>query len=253
MAHHHHHGTSTRIGWAFFLNLTFTIIEFIGGLLTNSTAIMADAVHDLGDTLSIGSAWLLDKLSKKGADSSFTYGYRRLSLLGALINALVLVAGSVWILTQTIPRLLEPQMPYTEGMMGLAVLGVIMNGYAAYKLHGGQTLNEKVLNWHLIEDVMGWVAVLIVAITMHYVDWPILDPLLSLLFTLFILFNVFRNLKSTVKLFFSGCTGKKHYTRGIRAAPGYFCDFRYSSFTHLVTGWRAPHSNIVCRGKMRNA
>ena len=103
MAHHHHHGTSTRIGWAFFLNLTFTIIEFIGGLLTNSTAIMADAVHDLGDTLSIGSAWLLDKLSNKGADSSFTYGYRRLSLLGALINALVLVAGSVWILTQTIP------------------------------------------------------------------------------------------------------------------------------------------------------
>ena len=208
MAHHHHHGTSTRIGWAFFLNLTFTIIEFIGGLLTNSTAIMADAVHDLGDTLSIGSAWLLDKLSKKGADSSFTYGYRRLSLLGALINALVLVAGSVWILTQTIPRLLEPQMPYTEGMMGLAVLGVIMNGYAAYKLHGGQTLNEKVLNWHLIEDVMGWVAVLIVAITMHYVDWPILDPLLSLLFTLFILFNVFRNLKSTVKLFFQAAPEK---------------------------------------------
>ena len=119
MAHHHHHGTSTRIGWAFFLNLTFTIIEFIGGLLTNSTAIMADAVHDLGGSLSIGSAWLLDKLSKKGADSSFTYGYRRLSLLGALINALVLVAGSVWILTQIILRLLEPQMPHTEGMMGL--------------------------------------------------------------------------------------------------------------------------------------
>lgn len=208
MGHHHHHGTSTRIGWAFFLNLTFTIIEFIGGLLTNSTAIMADAVHDLGDTLSIGSAWLLDRLSKKEANHSFTYGYRRLSLLGALLNALVLIAGSVWILFQTIPRLLEPQMPHTEGMMGLAVLGVVMNGYAAYKLHGGQTLNEKVLNWHLIEDVMGWVAVLIVAITMHYVNWPILDPLLSLLFTLFILFNVFRNLKSTVKLFFQAAPEK---------------------------------------------
>lgn len=200
--HDHSHGASSnRIGWAFFLNLSFTIIEFIGGWLTNSTAIMADAVHDLGDSLSIGSAWLLNRIGNKTADAKFTYGYRRLSLLGALINGLVLVAGSVWVLATAIPRLADPVMPHTEGMLALAVLGVAVNGYAAYRLSGGKTLNEKVLNWHLLEDVMGWVAVLVVAGIMQFVDWPILDPLLSIGFTLFILFNVSRNLWATARLF----------------------------------------------------
>ena len=201
MAHSHSH-SSEKIGWAFFLNFGFTIIEFIGGWLTNSTAIMADAVHDLGDTLSIGSAWLLNKLGTKSATNEFTYGYRRLSLLGALINGIVLIVGSAWILYEAVPRLSNPEMPETEGMIVLAILGVLVNGFAAYKLHGGKSLNEKVLNWHLLEDVLGWVAVLIVAIVMQFKDWPVLDPVLSIGFTLFILFNVIRNLISTVKLFF---------------------------------------------------
>lgn len=201
MAHSHSH-SSEKIGWAFFLNFGFTIIEFIGGWLTNSTAIMADAVHDLGDTLSIGSAWLLNKLGTKSATNEFTYGYRRLSLLGALINGIVLIVGSAWILFEAVPRLSNPEMPETEGMIVLAILGVLVNGFAAYKLHGGKSLNEKVLNWHLLEDVLGWVAVLIVAIVMQFKDWPVLDPVLSIGFTLFILFNVIRNLISTVKLFF---------------------------------------------------
>jgi cobalt-zinc-cadmium efflux system protein len=205
--HSHHHGHSSaddisrRIGWAFFLNLGFTVIEFIGGWLTNSTAIMADAVHDLGDSLSIGSAWLLNKLGNKQADARFTYGYKRLSLLGALINGLVLIIGSLWVLSTALPRLADPVMPHTEGMLALAVLGIAVNGYAAYRLSQGKTLNERVLNWHLLEDVLGWVAVLIVAVVMQFVDWPILDPLLSVGFTLFILFNVLRTLWSTLQLF----------------------------------------------------
>lgn len=201
MGHSHSH-SSEKIGWAFFLNFGFTIIEFIGGWLTNSTAIMADAVHDLGDTLSIGSAWLLNKLGTKSATKEFTYGYRRLSLLGALINGIVLIVGSAWVLYEAVPRLSNPEMPETEGMIALAILGVLVNGFAAYKLQGGKSLNEKVLNWHLLEDVLGWVAVLIVAIVMQFKDWPVLDPVLSIGFTLFILFNVIRNLISTVKLFF---------------------------------------------------
>ena len=202
--HDHTHNSelsSQRIGWAFALNVGFTIIEFVGGMLTNSTAIMADAVHDLGDSLSIGTSWVLSKLSDKKADSSFTYGYKRLSLLGALINGIVLIAGSIWVLAQAIPRLFDPVMPEAEGMLALAVLGVTVNGFAAYKLSAGTTLNEKVLNWHLLEDVLGWAAVLIVSIVLMFIEVPILDSLLAAGFTLFILFNVVRNTWYAVKLF----------------------------------------------------
>ena len=194
-------GEGNRIGWAFSLNLVFTIIEFIGGVLTNSTAIMADAVHDLGDSLSIGLAWFLARLSGKEANDSFTYGYRRFSLLGSFINALVLIAGSIWVLSEAIPRLDDPPMPMAGGMLGLAVFGVLVNGFAAFKLSQGKTLNEQVLNWHLLEDVLGWVAVLVVSIILMFIEWPILDPLLSIAFTLFILFNVARNFWQTVRLF----------------------------------------------------
>jgi cobalt-zinc-cadmium efflux system protein len=204
-AHSHNHipkdMPSNRIGWAFVLNVCFTIIEFIGGYLTNSTAIMADAVHDLGDSLSIGLAWVLSKLSVKQANKTYSYGYQRFSLLGALINGVVLIAGSLWVLTESFPRLFAPEMPHAQGMLGLAILGVVVNGYAAYKLSAGKTLNERVLNWHLLEDVLGWLAVLIVSIVLVFVDLPILDPLLSIGFTLFILFNVIKNLASAIRLF----------------------------------------------------
>ncbi|GGQ34976.1 cobalt transporter [Shewanella litoralis] len=193
--------SSSRIGWAFILNVCFTIIEFIGGWLTNSTAIMADAVHDLGDSLSIGLAWGLNKLSKKSRDETFSYGYHRFSLLGALINGVVLIAGSIWVLTISFPRLISPEMPDAQGMLWLAILGVIVNGYAAFKLSEGKTLNERVLNWHLLEDVLGWVAVLIVAIVLIYIELPILDPILSIGFTLFVLFNVLKNLRTAIRLF----------------------------------------------------
>jgi len=199
--HSHQHGKNDRIGWAFFLNVIFTIIEFIGGWLTNSTAIMADAVHDLGDSLSIGFAWILSRFSDKEASDKFSYGYRRLTLFGALVNSIVLIIGSIWVLFEAIPRLSNPEMPVVEGMLGLAILGVVVNGYAVFKLKAGETLNEKVLTWHLLEDVLGWVAVLIVSVVLLFVELPILDPLLSIGFTLFILFNVFRNLKSTLVLF----------------------------------------------------
>lgn len=203
-SHHHHHHPDPgqqRIAWAFALNLGFTVIEFIGGMLTNSTAIMADAVHDLGDCLAIGLAWLLHRLGQRSASDSFTYGYRRLSLLGALINGLILIGGSAWVLSTAIPRLFDPVMPVAEGMLGLAVLGVAVNGYAAYRLSAGKSLNERVLNWHLIEDVLGWVAVLIVSLVLMVVDWPILDPLLSVAFSAFILVNVCRSVYQTLLLF----------------------------------------------------
>lgn len=214
--HDHSHDASDRIGWAFFLNVSFTIIEFIGGWLTNSTAIMADAVHDLGDSLSIGLSWLLSRLSGRKADGVFTYGYHRFSLLGALINGFVLIAGSIWVLSEAVPRLANPTMPHAVGMFWLAILGVVVNGYAAYKLSHGKTLNERVLNWHLLEDVLGWVAVLIVAVVLLFVDWPIIDPLLSIAFTLFILINVVRNIVATVSLLMQATPDKALHEKVVR-------------------------------------
>ena len=216
-SHDHSHGRSSdaskRIGWAFFLNVVFTVIEFVGGWLTNSTAIMADAVHDLGDSLSIGTSWGLNKLSEKDANRTFSYGYKRFSLLGALINGVVLTIGSVWILFEAIPRLAEPEMPQADGMLLLSIFGIAVNGYAAYKLSEGNSLNERVLNWHLLEDVLGWVAVFIVSIVLMFKPWAILDPILSIGFTLFILFNVIRNLKQTLMLFLQATPDKAQLER----------------------------------------
>jgi len=207
-SHSHDDNSSARISWAFFLNVGFTIIEFVGGILTNSTAIMADAVHDLGDSLSIGLAWILAKLGNRPASQNFSYGYKRLSLLGSLINGIVLITGSAWVLYQSIPRLFDPEMPVTEGMLALSIFGIAVNGFAAFKLSKGKTLNEKVLNWHLLEDVLGWVAVFIVSVVLMFVEWPILDPILAIGFTLFILFNVIRNVGTTLKLFLQGVPDK---------------------------------------------
>ena len=199
--HHGHNVSAGRIGVAFWLNFFFTIIEFIGGILTNSTAIMADAVHDLGDSLSIGLAWLLSRISNRHPDDAYTYGYHRFSLLGALVNGMVLIVGSVWVLSEALPRLFAPEMPHAQGMFWLAILGISVNGVAAWKLSKGKTLNERVLNWHLLEDVLGWLAVLIVSVLLVFFDWPILDPILSIGFTLFILVNVVKNTLQTTSLF----------------------------------------------------
>ena len=198
---HEKKGEQSRIGMVFFINFTFTIIEFIGGYLTNSTAIMADAIHDLGDSLSIGASWFLARYSNKRPSDEYSYGYRRFSLLAALINAIVLIVGSVFVLVESIPRLSNPQMPLVKGMFFLALVGVLVNGYAAYKLSTGKTLNERVLNWHLLEDVLGWLTVLVLSIVLYFFNWPILDPILSIAFTVFIVFNVFQNLFKTIRLF----------------------------------------------------
>ncbi len=206
--HHHHHAhdhthhrESDRIGFAFWLNFVFTIIEIVGGVFTNSVAILSDAIHDLGDTLAIGFGWVASRLSRRHANDRYTYGYRRLSLLSALVIGLTLVAGSVIILVNAIPRLWQPEATHTVGMFWLALLGIAVNGVAALRLRGGHTHNEKVLSWHLLEDVLGWVAVLVASIVIHYTGWYIIDPLLSIAFTLFILFNVARTLRETVRLF----------------------------------------------------
>jgi cobalt-zinc-cadmium efflux system protein len=200
MAHEHHPHDTENISTAFFLNFAFTIIEIIGGLMTNSVAIMSDALHDLGDSLSLGLAWYFQKVAKRGRDKTFSYGYKRFSVLGAMINAIVLVVGSVFILQKTIPRLWQPETPNVQGMFWLAILGIVVNGAAVLKLKKGSSLNEKVISLHLLEDVLGWAAVLVGSILMYFFDLPIIDPLLSIGITIFILTNVYRSLKTVLNI-----------------------------------------------------
>ncbi|MDP2040250.1 MAG: cation diffusion facilitator family transporter [Algoriphagus sp.] len=204
MAHHHSHDSGKNLRLAFFLNLSFTLIELVGGWYVNSVAIISDAVHDLGDSISLGTSWYLDKLSKKKATESYSFGYRRFSLLGALINAIVLILGSVFVIREAILRLQSPEMSDAKGMFYFALLGVAVNGYAAWKLSKGKTLNERVITWHLIEDVLGWIAVLIASIILLFYPNPYLDPALSLLIAAFILWNVIKRLRETVFLFLQG-------------------------------------------------
>ncbi|CAM1355037.1 cation diffusion facilitator family transporter [Tenacibaculum halocynthiae] len=205
MGHNHsHNNSSENLATAFFLNLTFTIIEFIGGFFTNSLAIMSDALHDLGDSLSLGLAWYFEKKSTKKPTKKYTYGFKRLSLLGAIINSIILIIGSIFIIKEAIPRTMNPEYSDAKGMMWLALLGILVNGAAVFKLKKGTTINEKVVYLHLIEDVLGWVAVLIASIIMQFWDFPILDPILSLLIALYVLFNVYKNMKESLAVILQG-------------------------------------------------
>lgn len=204
VSHQHSHGDTADIRLAFFLNLGFTLLEIVGGLLTKSIAILSDALHDLGDSLSLGIAWYLSRYSERGSDARFSYGYRRFSLLGALISTLILVVGSLYILSEAVPRLRQPELPNAPGMALFAVIGIAVNGFAALRLRGGRSMNAQAVGWHLMEDVLGWVAVLVVSIVLLFWDVPILDPLLSIAITFYVLFNVLRNLNQTVRLFLQG-------------------------------------------------
>ncbi len=215
MGHHHehHHGTK-NIKIAFFLNLVFTIIEIVGGLFTNSMAILSDALHDLGDMLSLGLAWYFEKISHQGRKGVFSYGYRRFSTLGALINGIILIVGSIYIVGQAIPRIFSPEKPDAEGMIYLAILGIIFNGLAVYKLSGeGGSMNQKVVRLHLLEDVLGWLAVLVGAIVMFFFDLPVIDPVLSVLISLFIIWNAIKGVRNSLQIILQGMPEKEKTTR----------------------------------------
>jgi cobalt-zinc-cadmium efflux system protein len=205
--HQHEHSAVGNIKFAFFLNLSFSIIEIIGGLLTNSMAILSDALHDLGDSISLAVSWYLENFSQKGADKDFSYGYARFSLLGALINSIVLILGSFFILSEVIPRIFNPQTVHPEGMLLLSIIGITVNGISVLKLRGGSSLNKEVVSWHLMEDLLGWTAVLIVSIILIFKSIPVLDPLLSLLINIYILYNVISKLKRVLNIFLQGVPG----------------------------------------------
>jgi len=201
MSSPHHPDSARAMRSAFFLNLGFTVLEVVGGLWTNSLAILSDALHDLGDSVSFGVSWYLERVSERRNDRRFSYGYRRFSLLASLISATILLFGSLVVLAEAIPRLINPEHSNAQGMLAFAIVGIVVNGLAAFRMRAGKSMNARMIALHLVEDVLGWVAVLLVSLMLLLRDIHILDPILSILITAYVLYNVVRNLRETLALF----------------------------------------------------
>ena len=193
--------TEKNILIAFLLNISFSIFEIFGGIITGSVAIISDSIHDMGDAMSIGISYFLEKKSKKKANNKYTYGYIRYSVLGGVITTTILLVGSILVIIGSIKRLFNPVEVNYDGMIIFAVIGVILNFLAAYVTKEGDSINQKSVNLHMLEDVLGWIIVLIGAIVMHFTDIKVIDSLMSIGVSLFILINSLKNLKKVLDLF----------------------------------------------------
>ena len=202
--------TEKNIFIAFILNLSFSLLEIVGGLFTNSVAILSDAIHDFGDAFSIGVSYFLERKSKKKPDETYTYGYLRYSVLGAFITTIILTIGSIVVLTSAIFRIIHPVSLHYEGMILLAILGIVINFLAAYKTREGDSLNQKAVNLHMLEDVLNWVVVFIGAIVMKFTDITYIDSIMSIGIALFLLKQALENLKNILNLFLAKVPSNLH-------------------------------------------
>ena len=186
---------------AFFLNLSYAIVEFIAGGIFGSSAVLADSVHDLGDAIAIGISAFLETISNREEDSHYTLGYKRFSLLGAMVTAVILMTGSVLVILENIAKIFHPQPVNDEGILWLGIIAIIINVLASLVIRKGQTKNESILSLHFLEDTLGWVTVILMAIVLRFTDWYILDPLLSLVISFFILSKALPRFWRTLKIF----------------------------------------------------
>ena len=194
--------SSKRAIWlAFFLNMSYAIVEFIAGGVFGSSAVLADSVHDLGDAIAIGLSAFLETISNREEDSHYTLGYKRFSLLGALITAVILMTGSALVILENIRKLFHPQPINDEGILWLGIIAVSINVLASLVVRKGKTKNESILSLHFLEDTLGWIAVILMAIILRFTDWYILDPLLSLVISFFILSKAIPRFWSALKIF----------------------------------------------------
>lgn len=193
--------TEKNILIAFILNISFSIFEFFGGLYTNSVAILSDSIHDLGDAISIGISYFMEKKSKKHADKKYTYGYIRYSVLGGVITTTILLVGSILVIIGAIKRLLSPVELNYKGMIIFAIVGIVLNTIAAFVTRDGESINQKSVNLHMLEDVLGWIVVLIGSIVMNFTSINMLDSIMSIGVAIFILVNSIKNLKQVLDLF----------------------------------------------------
>jgi cobalt-zinc-cadmium efflux system protein len=199
--HHHHKKAGENLAFVFFMNLAFNIIVIVGGLATNSMAILADCIHDMADTISIAIAWILEHVSQRDSNDNYSYGYQRFSILGAVITSVFVIIMAFVILSEAIPRLFAPEGVDAGGMLLIAIVGIIFKSLSVYRLHGGETFNEKAILFHQLGDVFEWVAILVLsAVLIFWKGAPYLDPFVSIGIALWLIFNLGRNLYKAIEV-----------------------------------------------------
>ncbi len=203
MAHTHplpdlNHDNQRLIAIAFWLNTVFVVVEVVGGIWVDSIAIIADALHDFMDSLGLGLAWFLTRIASKRPDATYTYGYQRFTLVSALLTGCLIMVGQLLVILEAVPRLWQPGEPFGPGMMILALLGMAVNGIGAYVLSKGSGVQSRLLTWHLLEDVLGWAAVLLAALLIIWQGWHWADPVLAVGIAVYVSFSAFRHLKKAL-------------------------------------------------------
>ena len=193
--------TDRNILMAFLLNLFFSIFELVGGFITGSVAILSDSVHDLGDAFSIGISYFLERKSKKKSNDTYTYGYIKYSVLGSVITTVILIVGSIFVIYESIKRIMHPVTINYDGVVILAIVGVLVNSVAVFYTNHGKSLNQKAVSLHMLEDVLGWIVVLIGSVVMKFTNITVIDPILSLFVALFILISAIKNMKEVLDIF----------------------------------------------------
>lgn len=202
-SHHHHHPVNEKsLLIATFLNLVITVVEIAGGILSGSLALLSDALHNLSDTFATFIAYLATVIGKRQADQKRTFGYKRLEILAALINAVVLIVMSFFLLKEAWYRWQNPTPINSIIMLVVGMIGLLANLYAVLILRkeAGKNLNVKAAYIHLIGDSLTSVAVIIggVLIQIYKISW--IDPLITLVISVFIIRSGFVILKQSVNI-----------------------------------------------------
>ena len=199
--HHHHKKASDNLAFVFLLNLTFNIIVIIGGLATNSMAILADCIHDMSDTFSMAIAWILEHVAQKGATDKFSYGYQRFSILGAVIVSLFVIIMAFFIISESLSLIFSPENVDAQGMLVIALIGLIFKLISVYRLHGAETFNEKAIFYHILGDIFEWIAILILSVVLiFWKDAYFLDSFVSIAIGIWLIVNLGRNLIKSIQV-----------------------------------------------------
>mgnify|MGYP001056006413 CR=1 FL=1 len=206
---HHHHGSSnkTALKWSFFLIISYMIIEVIGGILTNSLALLSDAGHMLSDAAALGLSYVAMTLGQKAASSRKTFGYKRFEILAAFINGLTLIVISLYIFFEAYQRITNPPEVVSSGMLVISIIGLVVNIAAAFILMRGdkdENLNVRSAFLHVLGDMLGSFGAIVAALLIMFFGWNLADPIASIIVALLITVSGYRVTRDSFHILMEG-------------------------------------------------